>query len=142
MIANDDENETNDLANDTENINISADNFDEPVNASIDPQDSQQLDDPLSGAAGFTEQSIEELVPKIESVLIVEPRPENATAIDELINESQEAIVVVDDMEIRYNPKKGFGLPLGVTNSMLVKRENDIVSGNIAFDVLVSIYFI
>lgn len=80
-----------------------------------------------------------DLSTQVELTLKVEPRAEDEIILNELIFEDEYTVEKVDDMEIIVNNKMGFAKPFSATTTGLIKRENDVISGNTPFDELVKI---
>lgn len=80
-----------------------------------------------------------DLSTQVQLTLKVEPRAEDEIILNELIFEEEYTVEKVDDMEIIVNKKMGFAKPFGATTTGLIKRENDVISGNTPFDELVKI---
>lgn len=112
-----------------------------PVLDDLDPlHDENSADDPNNSpvtgesnglaCGGLVEH---ELATQIELVLKVEPHFENEDLLDELIyGEMYSVEKVGDDMEIIVNKRVGFARPFAATKDELIKRENDVVSGEYA----------
>lgn len=77
-------------------------------------------------------------IAQAELVVKVEPIIANEEVSNELISEPEYTIEKVDDMEIIIDNKVGLAKPFFATAGALIKRENDVISGNTAFDELVS----
>lgn len=77
-----------------------------------------------------------ELVP----VLIIGPTTSNTIALNNLINEPTFEVVEVGDIVFTVNTKTGFAKPFETTTEGLIKRENDMVSGNIPFNISVRVF--
>lgn len=95
---------------------------------------------PTSVNSTGTTENLLAIIPKPEIILTVEPCAVNASAVNELISEDSYTIEEEDDMLIMFNTQIGFGRPFGATSSALIKRENDLVSGNVPFDELVKTF--
>lgn len=81
------------------------------------------------------ENSTENLESNIKSELLWEPCISNRGELMDIIN--SECIEIEDDMIIRVGPK-GYGKPFNMTSSCLIKRENDILTGDTPFNTSVS----
>lgn len=78
---------------------------------------------------------------KIEAVPIHEPIQANNEELNELLDEEDMVTEKYDDeVTITIDSKIGFAMPLNSNSDGLIKRENDVISGNIAFNETVSIY--
>lgn len=62
----------------------------------------------------------------------------NRTEIADLITEPQ-VEKINDELTIMINPHSDFPMPWKATDDAIVKRENDVLSGNIAFNIEVSV---
>lgn len=77
---------------------------------------------------------------KSEVVFLQEPCSSNRKALDELLEKR-----IIEEIEDDIYPmtiisgSKNFGLPFNATAEGLIKRQNDRVSGNVAFSQTVSI---
>lgn len=123
--------------NSTENIFVEAGSNDEaqPGLDEIDPLRDNAV--PIIANATSSSEDLLSIVPKTECIPIVEPNAVNASAVNELISEDSYTIEEVDDMQIMFMTKVGFGRPFDATSLALIKRENDPVSGTVPFDELV-----
>lgn len=77
---------------------------------------------------------------KCEPCLLLEPVSRNINELEDLL--TGDIVDVYDDDVVITIGKKGFGKPIQITIDGLIKHENDIVSGDVAFsDIQVSLYF-
>lgn len=69
-----------------------------------------------------------------DEVLVIQPNPERMNVIENLIDEPEFSTVEHNGMLITINNRIGFGKPFSTNHDGLVKRENDPVSGDLAFN--------
>lgn len=79
------------------------------------------------------------MVVKSEAVPMIEPCSSNSNELNGLFDEdNEEEDIYDDDITFIVNKTVGFAKPFNSTTQNLIKRENDIISGNMAFDETVS----
>lgn len=77
---------------------------------------------------------------KVEYVPLFEPRSSNMRDVGIILLEPEYEVQIVDEMEIKF--VKGQEIkPMKSTTEGLIKREHDIVSGDVAFNQSVSIFY-
>lgn len=74
---------------------------------------------------------------KIEYVPLYEIHARNGSEMDELLDEPE--VICLSDDEEMVIPESGLPRPMATTTDDIVKRENDAISGNVPFNIKVSI---
>lgn len=105
------------------------DNLDEPFIDQITNENETETEvDPL----GNVQAEI-----KIECVPLYENHALNSSEMDELLDERE--VINLSDDDLMMVPESGLPVPFGMTMAEIVKRENDAISGDVAFNIEVSI---
>lgn len=123
----------------TIHFSISGDNSDvesASVSDCLPNELANQLTDGVANMMSSNATVQEELTIKSEPTLLMTPCSSNLNELYNLLN-SHVIEEVDDEMTIIYG-SKGFGLPYKTTDENLIKRENDPISGNMAFTQTVS----
>lgn len=95
--------------------------------------------DPLVEFVGAADDPV-----KTEPVFVFEPFSSNCDELESLLEDDSSEETVSYDEEVTYtiNKKVGFARPYRTNSENLIKREDDIVSGNMAYNESVSIIII
>lgn len=103
-------------------------------------EESAQDASPLADQTIQHIEDVHDLKPQLEPevVLIVGPTTTTINALHSVIKEPEFIKYDFDEMEIKVDSKIGFCKPFNATSEGLVKRENDIVSGNLPYNETVS----